>query len=117
LACESKDLDGTHPVQVQSPPNRSSSTIKTDFFRVPLANLAAVSPAEPPPTTTMSYEESATNGPSSSPLEERAITLFRPNRLLPIALGSFVLVKILVFGRSASTVKNEVDETLDGNLL
>mmetsp|Transcript_3621 Transcript_3621/g.4025 ORF Transcript_3621/g.4025 Transcript_3621/m.4025 type:complete len:88 (-) Transcript_3621:229-492(-) len=51
-------LQGNIPAHVQSPPNRSSSTIKTDLFSVPLANFAAVNPAAPPPTTIISYENS-----------------------------------------------------------
>ena len=70
------------PVQVQSPPNRSSSMIRTDFFNVPLANFAAVNPAEPPPTTTISYDgnndDDNTLSSSSLPdlaLEEKARNL------------------------------------------
>lgn len=51
LALANNDLLGTHPVQVQSPPKAWPSINKQVFFNVRVANLAAVSPALPPPIT------------------------------------------------------------------
>lgn len=54
FAAANNVLEGTHPVQVQSPPTFDASTRHTDFPKV-AANLAAVRPADPPPMTMMSY--------------------------------------------------------------
>ncbi len=48
-------LEGMHPVHVQSPPTREDSTRQTDLPNVD-ANFAAVSPADPPPITIISYD-------------------------------------------------------------
>ena len=53
FAIDSSVFEGTQPVHVQSPPMRAFSTSSTDFLKR-AANLAAVRPAEPPPTTTRS---------------------------------------------------------------
>jgi len=51
LALANKDLLGTHPVHVQSPPSLARSMRRHRFFKVFEANFAAVRPADPPPIT------------------------------------------------------------------
>ena len=54
FAAANNVLEGMQPVHVQSPPTRDDSMRQTDLPNVD-ANFAAVSPADPPPMTTISY--------------------------------------------------------------
>jgi hypothetical protein len=54
FAAANNVLEGMQPVHVQSPPTRDDSMRHTDLPNVD-ANFAAVSPADPPPMTTISY--------------------------------------------------------------
>ena len=54
FAAANNVLEGMQPVHVQSPPTRDDSMRQTDLPNVD-ANFAAVSPADPPPMTIISY--------------------------------------------------------------